>query len=105
MEDLRLRLESHCLKTSDSVSMSQISPDFLPGIRVDCAALSSVERSMPSSTLLSLIVFMLVPITSMIWLALELACILFLFAVAADFLLRIEIMLTACHTMCRQDIL
>jgi hypothetical protein len=50
----------------DSSSMIQVSPDFRPGIYSRCAAFRSVERSMPCSTLSSLMVFMLLQIVSFI---------------------------------------
>src|SRR6266704_3234567 len=54
---LRLREVSHHLKSVDSSSTIQVLPDCRAGIRPCFAAFRSVERSMPCSTLSSLMVF------------------------------------------------
>src|SRR5260221_1107944 len=54
---VRLRDMSHRLNHSASASMSHVAPDWRPGIRPCFAALSSVERSIPSSTLICLMAF------------------------------------------------
>ncbi len=56
---LRLREMSQNLNLGDSLSMSHVLPDCLAGTRPCRAALRSVERSIPCSTLNSLTVFIL----------------------------------------------
>src|SRR5438128_9510198 len=57
---------SQTLKSRDPLSISHVLPDWYAGIRPCWAAFRSVERSMPYSTLNSLIVFMWLYLVEMV---------------------------------------